>query len=165
LVLLAAGAAAMNLRIIKKLSKRAAPLLTRLGHTEEPFRAEKWENYHGINPELIDRKHWERMRSLNGGVVFGWIKKRPAKGDHWIAIIPPAHALKGTIMVGRMSGYYEPEWEEQCAYIALCNLVADYFTEYDEEANELTITRDLSSPSLVFAAARVALVVSEARNG
>ncbi|RJF99072.1 hypothetical protein D3871_11510 [Noviherbaspirillum saxi] len=56
-------------------------------------------------------------------------------------------------MVGAMSGYYESEWEEQTAWESLSRLVYDHFTGYSHEDGWLLL-RDLSSPTLIFRAAR-----------
>ncbi|MBN9033724.1 MAG: hypothetical protein BGO05_26230 [Rhizobiales bacterium 63-7] len=167
----------MNLRILKKLCKRAAPLLLQLGDDREQFPSEKWENYHGTF--IGDRKHWDRGRchpSYEGR--NGWGTPRGAevvfttRAGRRIVMGPPVHPRKGTIMVGAPSGYYEPEWDEQCAWSALESLVLDHFTDWDlverwqerefasEDAEKFewpvggALTRDLSSVSLIFAAAR-----------
>jgi hypothetical protein len=106
----------VNLRILKKLSKRAAPLLLKLGDEQEQFRAEKGENYHG-------------------------------------AALPHPHPLKGTMMAGGMSGYYEPEWSEECAWMALREQVYWHFTKYNEKTEDLEPTRELRLPSQIFRAA------------
>ncbi len=66
-------------------------------------------------------------------------------------------------MVGSMVGYYEPEWEEECAWVALENAVYLRFLEPDSSSEYdggQMVTRDLSSPVLILAAARE-LVASE----
>lgn len=144
-----------NLRILKKLSKRAAPLLVQLGIADESalFRAEKNDNYHGT--VIRDRKHWERTRchpSHKPVRKADEIKYLTRKG-HVVSMSPPSHPLKGTMMTGGMSGYYEPEWSEECAYAALFQHLSYSFAEYDEKTEDLVPTRLLSSPSDVFAAA------------
>lgn len=167
----------MNLRTLKKLSKRAAPLLPLLGDDREQFPSGKWENYH--HAFIGDRKHWERGRchpTYEGR--NSWTTPRGAeivfttRAGRRIVIQPPVHPRKGTIMVGAMSGYYEPEWDEQCAWSALERIVVDRFTDWDLvevwEEREFAgdddqesdwqvgdaLTRDLSSPALILAAAR-----------
>ncbi len=78
----------MNLRILKKLSKKAAPLLMHFDHRGELFLAQRGENYHGL------------------------VIERHPKVKEWSAV----HPLKGTPMVGAMEGYYEPEWSERTAW-------------------------------------------------
>lgn len=168
----------MNLRTLKKLSKRAAPLLPLLGDDREQFRAERGDNYHGAF--IGDRKHWERGRchpTYEGR--NDWTTARGAEivfltrtGRH-IVLGPPSHPRKGTIMVGATSGYYEPEWDEECAYVALEKIVYGHFTCWDVafldcDVDELPDTlplmiRELSSPSLIFAAA--ADIIKERQNG
>jgi hypothetical protein len=140
----------VNLRILKKLSKRAAPLLPILGDCREQFLARKHESYTSVGGH--DRKHWDRMGSVHNIKFPGSIKYRPKHGKTWVAMREPAHPLKGTPMVGEISGYYEPEWSEQTAWEALQCIVFEHFTDWTE--NDFTIQRDLSTTRLVLAAAR-----------
>lgn len=144
----------MNLRILKKLSKRAAPLLTALGYELEQFPAAKEENYHGFL--IRDRGHWERVRCHPKYEAFdgrGEVLFKTRKGQ-LIVMRPPDHPLKGTIMVGGTSGYYEPEWYEECAWSALCSMVYSNFEEYDEEEEDLKPTRIFHTPADILRAAR-----------
>lgn len=150
----------MNLRILKKLSKRAAPLLPLLGDDREQFPAEKGENYHGLT--IKARKHWERHSCYPGFKGLSDSIQFVTRTGRSMTMYPPNHPLEGTIMVGSMSGYYEPEWEEQCAYTALHDLIYWHFVDVrvgQEEGDvvvlrdELVLTRDLSNPSLIFKAA------------
>ncbi|AUN31992.1 hypothetical protein [Niveispirillum cyanobacteriorum] len=149
----------MNLRILKKLSARAAPLLPLLGDRREQFRARKEDAYIGIL--IMDRKHWDRGRSVHGDYVFeNTIKRRAADGRGWIYMHPPSFARKGTVMVGCMSGGEEPEWSEESAWEALDSLVRDFFTDYQRLVDDdcctygAALTRDLSTPSKILLAAR-----------
>ena len=153
----------MNLRTLKKLSKKAAPLLAALGDDREQFRSERWENYH--HAFIGSRKHWERSRCY---AAFegrnDWGSPRGAdivfltRAGFHIVMRPPSHPRKGTVMVGAMCGHYQPEWEEECAWIALDSLVRGHFTDYDLLENEDyeggCLTRDLSTPALILLAAR-----------
>lgn len=144
----------MNLRILKKLSKRAAPLLPLLGEHREQFLSEPGDNYHGM--VIRARKHWERFPSVHTDRMRqGEIVTAPAvrKGSRWpyIKVYPPSHPWPRTVMVGAMSGYYEPEWEEECAWGALDSLVRGYFCDWDEDGP--TLTRRLRTPSDIFRAA------------
>lgn len=56
-----------SLRSLKKLSKRAVPLLLLLGDHREQFRAEKGANH--TNTPILARKHWERGRSVHGNCL------------------------------------------------------------------------------------------------
>jgi hypothetical protein len=138
----------MNLRILKKLSKRAAPLLLLLGDRRELFKAEKGENYHGLNLKKCDRKHWERFY---------------IRGNHWDKIRPPDHPLKGTMMIGGMSGYEEPEWSEETAWSALRQTLMYYYFHYDEATDVMSCTRKLRSIADVFRAAEDAIVEIKAK--
>lgn len=150
----------MNLRILKKLSKRAAPYLPLLGDGREQFPAERGENYHGLL--IMDRTCWERGRSVHGDLIGEHEIKRPAAdGKGWVYMHPPSCPLKGTMMIGGVSGYYEPEWDEECCYGALDALVRDHFTDWEAlmaeddhpAAQRPVLLRDLSTPSKVFRAA------------
>lgn len=145
----------MNLRVLKKLSKRAAPYLPRLGDLREQFRSERGENYHELN--ILDRSDFERSRchpryeaGTDEQIVYN------TRAGHRIVMRPPSHPKKGTVMVGGMQGYYEPEWEEECAYAALLRLVFTHFTDWEGAARRDAIPelfRPLCTPTLVFAAA------------
>ena len=106
----------MNLRILKKLSKRAAPLLAHFQPNGELFLAARDENYIG-STVITERKHWDRMRSVHADCSGDREIKTPARdGRGWVYMCPPSTPLKGTPMVGGMSDYYEPEWEERTAW-------------------------------------------------
>lgn len=121
----------MNLRILKKLSKRAAPLLPLLGDNRQQFPAERGDGHTSTTGH--DRKHWLRMRSIHGEEFPGTIKYKPRQGAHWIAMREPWDALKGTPMVGAMEGYYEPEWSEETAWEALLDIVWWEYVICDED--------------------------------
>lgn len=132
----------MNLRTLKKLSKRAAPYLELLGDHRKQFPARKGENY--TDRVILDRKHWERGRSVHDETFGDYEIKTPARdGQGWVYLHAPRHPRKGTIMVGETSGYYEPEWSEATAYEALVGLVDIETIEivYDDEGEP-----DFASP-------------------
>lgn len=147
----------MNLRILKKLSKRAAPLLPLLGDNREQFRAEKCDNY--THTRITDRKHWERQggchpshypaKRLQPGELYYKTRKGGVvhMSNHYV------HPRKGTIMVGAVSGYYEPEWDEETAWDSLYASVYGHFTHYNENLDPF-LTRQIDSVSDVFEAAR-----------
>ena len=147
----------MNLRILKKLSKRAAPLLPLLGYTSEQFRAaheNTGENF--LKTAIRDQKNWERRRSKRNEPWHGEIV-RPAKdGNGYIILREPNHPRKGTIMVGSVSGYYEPELDEETAWCALQNIVLCHFTDWSLETPKMT--RRLRTPSEIFAAAHEIII-------
>ncbi len=149
----------MNLRTLKKLSKRAAPLLPLLGDNRKQFPAEKWENYH--HAFIGERKHWERRRVRADIEPWSsWTTRRGrtivfnTREGRTVLMEPPSHPRKGTVMVGAVSGYYEPEWDEQCAWSALEDLVIGHFTDYSDWESGPRLIRHFESPSDVFAAAR-----------
>jgi hypothetical protein len=151
----------MNLRILKKLSKRAAPLLPLLGDTREQYPAKKEDSF--VSVSIYDWKHWERMRAK-----FPFerdMKRRPKDGHDWIVMRSPSFAWPGTAMVGSMCGYEEPEWEEETAWESLRSMIYWEFVEWNDVADATgdaewptpVCKRDLSTPTLVFAAAREVL--------
>ncbi|UGY23843.1 hypothetical protein HU675_0038830 [Bradyrhizobium septentrionale] len=143
----------MNLRILKKLSARAAPLLPLLGDRRDQFPAERDDACIGI--VIRQRKNFERVRSVHAEVYGDSIKvpARDGKGG-WINLSPPGHARKGTIMVGGMDGGEQPEWNERSAWEALCEIVHWGFVDINHVTLEITPTRELKTPSQVLAAAR-----------
>ncbi|HHV66398.1 MAG TPA: hypothetical protein GXX48_01925 [Ochrobactrum intermedium] len=163
----------MNLRTLKKLSKRAAPLLPLLGENRQQFRsahARTGENYH--HTFIGDRKHWERSRchpsyeARNGWAGCG---NRGAeivyqtRAGHTVVVRPPVHPRKGTVMVGGMSGYYEPEWDEEDAWSALECIVCHHFSEWDEELETFYLTRPLPTVTSIFQAADE--IIAELKRG
>lgn len=145
----------MNLRTLKKLSKKAAPLLPLLGDDRNQFRAAhhmQCKNY--FHTIILERKHWERGRSVHGDPLRHLERKSLAKdGQGWVWRAPPSHPRKGTIMVGSMYGYYEPEWEEETAWEALCSLVRTYFSDWDPEKENVVLTRYFERPGDIIRAA------------
>lgn len=158
----------MNLRTLKKLSKRAAPLLSQLGDDRQQFPAKKRDSYH--EAFIGDRKHWERNRchpTYQGR--NGWGSPRGAeivfttcKGKR-IVMRPPSHPRKGTMMIGAMSGYYEPEWDELDAWSALDSIVRDHFEVWSDVGEFLGLSRALKTPRQILAAARE--IIADAQPG
>lgn len=140
----------MNLRILKKLSKRAAPLLPLLGDAREQFRAEREDSYTGLL--IRERKHFERGRSRDAAAFReGEVRYLAKDGNGFVCIYPPSHPREGTIMVGATSGYYEPEWVEETAWEALSSLVHHHFATWDERG---PTWRKFRNPREIFDAAR-----------
>ena len=149
----------MNLRILKKLSKRAAPLLPLLGDDRQQFPAIKGDNYHGMIG--FPRKNFERGRSVHADVMREGEIKTPAKdGNGWVYQWPPYHPLKGTVMVGATTGYYEPEWDEESAWGALNNLVWATFTDWSGE--DPVPLRTFNGPGDIFLAAHELIAAAKA---
>lgn len=101
----------MNLRILKKKSKQAVPFLKKYyphALREGVFMAVRGDNYHGqvIRCGCPPKRWW-------GDKNATMRERRLDKGCDC------SHPLKGTPMVGGMSGYYEPEWHEETALDAL----------------------------------------------
>lgn len=148
----------MNLRILKKLSKRAVPLLHEIGEKRTIFPAEKEDNFHGLI--VRDMARLERIGSVHTDVIDRQRhvatlapKCRQGTARPYVKCYLSQHPLKGTPMVGCVSGYYEPEWSEETAYGALRNWVRWSFFEYDSKADEGRFIRSFKRPSDVFRAA------------
>ena len=139
-------------------------MLAVLGDTREQFPARKWDSNTSVGGH--DRKHWERTRAKYPLRRRGDITVRPNSGEDWIVLRQPTAPWKGTVMVGEMSGYYEPEWDEETAYEALQDIVFWHFAEMtyptdatgDAEWPRPICHRDVSTPNLVFDAARAMLI-------
>lgn len=158
----------MNLRILKKLSARAAPLLPLLGDEREQFRAEPLHNY-GM-PLIPDRKHWERSschETYEGR--NDWSAPRGAqivfttRSGRRMVMSPPSHPRAGTMMVGATTGYYEPEWDEQTAWCALEDNVRAHFTDWNEDGP--TPLRFFRGPGDIFRAAHEIIAALAAAKG
>ncbi len=120
----------MNLRILKKLSKRAAPLLEAMGDSREQFKAERWSDYTTSGGH--DRKHWDRGNARNPINFHGYVYWPARSGLGHPYMRPPKHPLKGTAMLGWSVGYYEVEYEHDDAWTLLQQAVREHFTDYRE---------------------------------
>lgn len=154
----------MNLRILKKLSKRVAPVVQEIskhqGYT--CFVADTNDNF--TNTRGHDRKHWERMFSKNGDYLCsGDIKTKTKNGSGYIWLSQQyIHPWKNTEMIGWTYGYYEPEWEEETAWDFFKNHVWSGFNDYEsilDSEDELGLPnfqwvsrRKLNNPSQYFKA-------------
>jgi len=150
----------VNLRILKKLSARAALYLVPLGDRRQQFLSEKDDNYHGLL--IRDRTCWDRSRCHSSYTGHGDEIVFDTRSGHRVVMRPPSHPLKGTAMIGGMSGYYEPEWEEDAAWSVLDGMVRDHFCYWDE--NGPTPTRKIRNPSDVFRCADEMLGTSYAKD-
>lgn len=105
----------MNARILKKLCKRAHPLLLQLQTFTHIRGQEIFVVTGGEEPawqwwrRKWDRKHLSRF------------ERRSRRPTVWIPV------LDGTVGVGCMSGYYDPEWLDAPAIDALRDVVMDHF--------------------------------------
>jgi len=120
----------MNLRILKKLSKRAAPLLIALGDRRKQFPNDRWEGHTSSTGH--ERKHWERGNSRSRIDFHGYVYWQARNGLGNPYMHQPDHPMKGTIMLGWSVGYETPEWEEDDAWSQLEQAVREHFTDYRE---------------------------------
>lgn len=93
----------MTPRILKKLSKRAIPMLQILGDTRQQFISGRSDSDTGI---MLRRARRNRRRSFS-------------------------FPLKGTPMIGALIGHEEPEWEEETVWEAVSAEMARSAGEYD----------------------------------
>ncbi|CAN0620564.1 protein of unknown function [Burkholderia multivorans] len=104
-----------------------------------------------------DRKHWERISVHHGERPWKHhIKFKVKCGERWVVMIPPSTPLKGTVMVGEMSGYYEPEWDEKTAWEALLEAIDNHFTDWNE-SGRIWLGPRIDTPTRIFAAAHEAI--------
>lgn len=155
----------MNLRILKKLSKKALPLLETLW-AEKRYRLARPSVFPAVRGECltnigrIDLKHHEHRVTYN---TCTWPGQRvypsPLPGKHRVLDSQYLCPLKGTPMTGGMVGYEEPEWEEETAWELLRNILFVEFRNWDElgpnppPRTVPRLSRDLSTPRQVFTAA------------
>lgn len=122
----------MNLRILKKLSKRAAPHMAALGLKMKQFPAYRWDNY--TDSCGHDRKHWERNRARYPMEPRDKdIHLKPRRGEGVIVLSETyLHPWPGTVMLGWDIGYETPEWEENDAWRLLEREVREHWEEFRE---------------------------------
>lgn len=111
----------MNARILKKLCKRAAPLLDQLGDTTEQFPVGGLEGYTPAwSLPKIDRKH--SMGTIHIREDGRHYKTRNSLG--WFT------PLYGTIGCGWMTLNEESEWADRPAILQLKQAVEDRIAQY-----------------------------------
>lgn len=147
----------MNLRTLKKLSKRALPYLELLGCRLETFITGP-ETSNGFTNCHIERKHFERARSKHDDLLFWPYKAKAYDGNGFIYMHKPSRLWDGTPIVGWQSGYFEPEWEEETAYEWLKIEVENHFIDWPkfeltDETGYPALTRRLDTPRQIFKAA------------
>lgn len=146
----------MNLRILKKLSKRAAPLLPEIGICSgKLFPAARCDNYTSSTGH--ERKHWERGNAAYpcNFSHYHYFQSRRGLGNPYMH--QPDHPLKGTMMLGWTSGYEEPEWEEEDAWTILRNNVCGHFSDWSDLERGPVPLRRLKNPSAILKAATEAI--------
>lgn len=104
----------MNPRIFKKLTKKAALIIDQLGCCSTHQKVTVGEHdFESVETSVkADLKHRDR-----------WWKDKQRGRRHF-------RQLNGTVGYGCVSGYYEPEWEDSCAWSILHNHVIDSFTDW-----------------------------------
>ena len=130
----------MNLRTLKKFSKRAVPYLDRVGDKRERYPAEKGDSYVGLvvrDMNKLDRHPSAHRKVIAKETHVATIAPKGRKGTKfpYVKLHYPCHPLKGTIMVGVMCGYEEPEWDEQTAWEALLRWVYNQHFWYDPDTD------------------------------
>ena len=122
----------MNPRILKKLSKRADPIVAQITQLER-FVTRPGDDID--SSQRVERKYVDRW--------FG----KPNKHGYFLP-------LKGTVGYGQTTGYYEEEWEEDDAYSVLKRIVESYFTDWSsfdfDSGDYPQLTVRLKWPSDIF---------------
>ncbi len=147
----------MNLRILKKLSKKAAPLVKVLCPDLDHFVTGLDEG--DCDVYGMDRKHWVRHGSSHGdrlisSEIITQPKCRRGTRYPYLRLWQPGTPMRGTIEVGKMSGYYEPEWEGYTAWKCLADEMTIAVTDWVEDGT----FDDLGIPN------RVAVMSQRLRN-
>lgn len=106
----------MNPRILKKLTRKAEPIIIALGLTKGLERVESGPDGDVETCCTVDRKH--RWRSRN--VAFS---------HHF-------NQMHGTVGYGCVSGYDEPEWDDDCCWSILAGYVFESFTDWENYNGE-----------------------------
>lgn len=101
----------MNPRILKKLTRKAEPIIICLGLTAGLERVLSGTDGDLEQTVQVDRKHRMRYR---GGKVSRHFSQLP-----------------GTVGYGGMSGYFEPEWSDRCSWSMLKEFVIESFTDWE----------------------------------
>jgi len=158
----------VNLRTLKKLSKRAAPLLTLLGDRREQFPCPNGDGH--LSWLITERKHWDRSSchpsytpSNSYSTPRGMPLKLTTRAGHPLIIRPPMEPRKGTIMVGGVDGGPQPEWSEETAWEALREQVWWAFVDFHPTTGEIVSTRDFPTPSAVLRGAAEIIAAKAAR--
>lgn len=146
----------MNLRILKKLSKRAVPYLEALEY--EIFLAVNGGN--DVAHIVRDMTRLSRSHAVHGNVInrckhVAILTPKCREGTKYpfLHLRYPSSPLKGTPMIGRMCGGEQPEWEEMPAYFELLEIVKGRHFEYDPDSGATWCSRPLRTPAQVFSAA------------
>lgn len=159
----------MNLRTLKKLSRRAAAYLPRINDHRQQFPAEKDDNYTGLiirDWNKLDRSAAAHQDMISQEMVAKIISPKSRSNDRlrYVVCRWPSAPLKRTIMVGAASGYEEPEWDETTAWEALSKWVWDQYFDYNPKTDEAFFSRrfDPRRPGEIFQAADELLAQMEA---
>ena len=100
----------MNPRILKKLTRKAEPIIVALGLTQHLDRVVSGHDGDIETHCRVDRKHRWRCHDGSFSRYFD--------------------QLPGTVGYGAMSGYYEPEWDDNCCWSMLKDHVFECFTDW-----------------------------------
>lgn len=155
----------MNLRILKKLSKRALPYLRHAAGTTDYFLAEKGCNYTGML--IAAHNDMDRCPSrcdttfLEGQVIYK-PKNQTGRTLPYVSMTPASHPKKGTPMIGFMDGGEQPEWEERTVWEAFADWVHYSYIEYCPETGNVVSKPTFRTSADYFRAAD-ALIIRAAR--
>lgn len=163
----------MNLRILKKLSKRAAPLLIEIDGDDRAH----WVTSDGdgeIEIGGMDRKHMDRIRTYYQEPTSMFTVIVPARRDiggrSHIALYGPHTPLPGTPMLSWSGGYFDDDgvtlsaWEtlERRADDAVIDFVEDGKDDEGFPIHRRVVLRHLRNPSDILRQARAMAITAKA---
>jgi hypothetical protein len=158
----------VNLRILKKLARKARPLVLAIAKKEKRTVA----IFDGFDEETpvgsvgkFDRKHFERFatRQINNSVVgvcdsrgLLLLAKKADRKFPYIRLCSPWGALNGTPGHEWRCCYEVPEYDCEDLYSFLLSLVRDHYTDVDYSEHGMTVRHkpNMSNPARVFKLAK-----------
>lgn len=154
----------MNLRILKKLARKARPLVLAIAEKEKRTVA----IFEGFDDETpvgsagkFERKHYDRSATRHvGSSVVGvydscgllLLARKVDRKCPYIRLSSPWGALNGTPGHEWRSCYEVPEYDCEDLYSFLLNLVCDHYTDVDFSEHGMTVRHkpNMSNPARVF---------------
>ena len=137
----------MNPRIFKKLTKKAAVIIDQLGCCN---------NLHKVVVDVHDVESVETYVKADLKHRDRWFKDKQYGRRQFTQ-------LSGTVGYGCVSGYYEQEWEDSCAWSILRNHIIESFTDWknfhgDGWPKNYCPKRVKANPAGIFSHARILAV-------
>lgn len=156
----------MNLRILKKLARKARPLVIAIAEKEKRTVA----IFEGFDDETpvgsagkFERKHFDRSATRHvGSSVVGvpdscgllLLAKKADRKCPYIRLRSPWGALNGTPGHEWRCCYEVPEYDCEDLYSFLLSLVREHYTDFSEHGMTVHFRPNLSNPTRVFKLAK-----------